>query len=140
MRTGAGARARNLDRKVRAGADFFLTQPIYRAQDGTEVLARYQERHGKLDKPVLVGVLPLVSLRHANFLNHEVPGISIPEATIRRLERAGEGAAAEGVRIAVELIEQIRPWAQGIYLMPQFSRFDLAAEIIDKVKVTEGPA
>jgi len=132
--------ARNLGRKVRAGADFFLTQPIYRAQDGVEVLARYQEKHGKLDKPVLVGVLPLVSLRHAKFLNHEVPGISIPEATIRRLERAGEGAAEEGVRIAVELIEQIRPWAQGVYLMPQFSRFDLAAEIIDKVKVTAGPA
>ena len=132
--------AKNLDRKVRAGADFFLTQPIYRAEDGAEVLARYQDRHGKLDKPVLVGVLPLVSLRHANFLNHEVPGISIPEGTIRRLEQAGEQAAAEGVRIAVELIEQIRPWAQGVYLMPQFSRFDLAAEIIDKVKVTESPA
>ena len=64
---------RNLDRKVRAGADFFLTQPIYRAEDGAEVLARYQDKHGKLDKPILVGVLPLVSLRHANFLNHEVP-------------------------------------------------------------------
>ena len=82
--------ARNLDRKVRAGADFFLTQPIYRAEDGAEVLARYQERHGTLDKPILVGVLPLVSLRHANFLNHEVPGISIPEGTIKRLEHAGE--------------------------------------------------
>jgi homocysteine S-methyltransferase len=132
--------ARNLDRKVRAGADFFLTQPIYRADDGAEVLARYQDTFGKLEKPILVGVLPLVSLRHANFLNHEVPGISIPNGTIRRLEQAGEQAAAEGVRIAVELIEQIRPWAKGVYLMPQFSRFDLAAEIIEKVKVTESPA
>ena len=85
-------------------------------------------------KPVLVGILPLVSLKHANFLNHEVPGISIPDKIIQRMERAGEDAAEEGIRIAVELIEQIKPWAHGVYLMPQFSRFDLIAEIIEKVK------
>jgi hypothetical protein len=50
------------------------------------------------------------------------------------MERAGENAAKEGVKIAIELIEKIRPWAQGVYLMPQFSRFDLVAEIIDAVK------
>ena len=131
---------KNLDRKIRAGADFFLTQPIYRAEDGREVLTRYADRHGKLDKPVLVGVLPLVSLRHANFLNHEVPGISIPKTIIARMEKAGERAAEEGIRTAVELIEQLRPWAQGVYIMPQFSRFDMIAEIIDKVKVPESPA
>jgi len=131
---------KNLGRKIRAGADFFLTQPIYRAEDGREVLTRYADRHGKLDKPVLVGVLPLVSLRHANFLNHEVPGISIPKTIIARMEKAGERATEEGIRTAVELIEQLRPWAQGVYIMPQFSRFDMIAEIIDKVKVPESPA
>lgn len=131
---------KNLHRKVRAGADFFLTQPIYRAQDGRNLLERYEQKHGKLEKPVLVGVLPLVGLRHANFLNHEVPGISIPDETIGRLERAGEGAAREGVLIAVELIDQIKQWAQGVYLMPQFSRYDLIAEIIEKVKTPERTA
>jgi methionine synthase I (cobalamin-dependent)/5,10-methylenetetrahydrofolate reductase len=131
--------AKNLARKVRAGADFFVTQPIYRARDGTEVLSRYEERYGQLDKPILAGVLPLVSLRHAKFLNHEVPGISIPEPTLRRLGQAGENSAAEGARIAIELIEEIRPWAHGVYIMPQFSRFDLVAEIIDKVKAGESP-
>ena len=82
----------------------------------------------------MVGILPLVSLKHANFLNHEVPGISIPDKIIQRMEEAGDHAAEEGVRIAVELIEQIKPWAQGVYIMPQFSRFDLIAEIIEKVK------
>jgi homocysteine S-methyltransferase len=82
-----------------------------------------------------VGVLPLVSLKHANFLNHEVPGISIPESIIRRMDNGGERAAEEGARIAIELIEQIKEWAQGIYLMPQFSRFDLIARIIEQVKV-----
>jgi methionine synthase / methylenetetrahydrofolate reductase (NADH) len=131
---------KNLARKIQAGADFFITQPIYRPEDARGVLAKYTDRYGDLDKPVLVGILPLVSLRHANFLNHEVPGISIPETTIARMQRAGERAAEEGITIAVELIEQIRPWAQGVYMMPQFSRFDLIAEIIDKVKVPESRA
>jgi methionine synthase I (cobalamin-dependent)/5,10-methylenetetrahydrofolate reductase len=129
---------KNLRRKIRAGADFFVTQPIYRSEDGTGLLDMYQSRYGSLEKPILVGVLPLISLKHANFLNHEVPGISIPESIIRRLEVAGERAAEEGVAIAVELIQQIKPWAQGVYIMPQFSRFDLIAEIIEKVKVPEG--
>ena len=63
---------------------------------------------------------------------YEVPGISIPERTMTRLERAGDQAAQEGIRIAVELIDQIKPWAQGVYLMPQFNRFDLVAEIIEQ--------
>ncbi|MBI1793617.1 MAG: bifunctional homocysteine S-methyltransferase/methylenetetrahydrofolate reductase [Chloroflexi bacterium] len=125
---------KNLQRKVKAGTDFFITQPIYQAKDGEGFLAKNELKHGPLNRPVLVGVLPLVSLKHANFLNHEVPGISIPDEIIARMEKAGERAAQEGVRIAVELVEQIKPWAQGIYIMPQFSRFDLIADIIDKVK------
>ncbi len=125
---------RNVQRKLRAGVDFFVTQPIYRPQDGSDFLSRYEARAGKLQKPVLAGILPLVSLKHANFLHNEVPGISIPDRTVKRLEQAGEHAAEEGVRIAVELIEQIRPWAQGVYIMPQFNRFDLIAEVIEQVK------
>jgi homocysteine S-methyltransferase len=131
---------KNLHRKVHAGADFFLTQPIYRPEDGHNLLAAYERKYGRLEKPVLVGILPLVGLRHANFLNHEVPGISIPDETIGRLKRVGEDVAREGVSIAIELIEQIRQWAQGVYLMPQFSRYDLIAEIIEKVKTPEGAA
>lgn len=128
---------RNLHRKIRAGADFFLTQPIYQPDAGRRLLDGYAAQHGHLKQPVLVGVLPLVSVRHANFLNHEVPGISIPEKTIQRLEGAGEGAAQEGVAIAVELIQQIKEWGQGVYIMPQFSRYDLIAEIIEKSKAPE---
>ena len=80
-----------------------------------------------------MGVLPLYNPRHAAFLHNEVPGILIPEHIRARMEAANE-TAREGVKIAIELIEQIRPWASGVYLMPPFGRYDLAAEIIEAAK------
>lgn len=126
---------KNLHRKVKAGTDFFITQPIYRAQDGPSLLERYEAKHGKLNKPVLAGILPLVNVRHANFLHNEVPGIFIPDETRKRIEDAGdtENGTRVGVELAVELIEQIKSWANGIYIMPQFHKFDMVAEIIEKV-------
>jgi methionine synthase / methylenetetrahydrofolate reductase (NADH) len=127
---------KNLHRKVKAGTDFFITQPIYRATDGPSLLERYEAKYGRLNKPVLVGILPLVSVRHANFLHNEVPGIFIPEETRQRIEAAGdaERGAKVGVEVAVELIEQLKTWANGIYLMPQFHKFDMVAEIIESIK------
>ncbi len=126
---------KNLHRKVKAGADFFLTQPIYRAGDGPKLLEAYEAKHGKLDKPILVGILPLVSAKHASFLHNEVPGIFIPEETRKRVEAAGDEGVKAGVEIAVELVEQIKPWAGGVYVMPQFHKYDMVAEIIEAVKV-----
>jgi methionine synthase / methylenetetrahydrofolate reductase(NADPH) len=125
---------KNLNRKIKAGADFFLTQPTYNADDGLKLIEAYEAKHGKLNKPILAGILPLVSAKHANFLNNEVPGISIPDETIKRIESAGEHAAKVGVELCVELINQIKPWANGIYMMPQFHRYDLVSEIIVNVK------
>lgn len=125
---------RNAHRKVISGADFFLTQPIYRSEEGLAFLERYAQKYGPLEKPVLAGILPLVSARHALFLQHEVPGISIPEKTLRRLELAGEDGAKLGVELATELVVQIKSWAQGVYLMPQFNRYNLIAELIEAVK------
>ncbi|PWH15020.1 MAG: bifunctional homocysteine S-methyltransferase/methylenetetrahydrofolate reductase [Anaerolineae bacterium] len=126
---------KNLKRKLKAGADFFLTQPIYDSEKAKAFLERFAEANGApLDKPVLVGILPLVSVRHANFLQNEVPGIVIPDETMQRIQQAGETASREGVQIAIELIEQIKSWGQGVYLMPQFHRYDLVAEIIEATK------
>ena len=122
---------KNLRRKIKAGADFALTQPVYEPELAEAFLRRYEEQHGPLEIPVLVGVLPLYGARHAAFLHNEVPGISIPEALRERMQQAGEKAPQEGVRIALELIEQMRPWARGIYLMPAFGRYDLAADVVE---------
>ena len=123
---------RNVHRKVLAGADFFLTQPIFNPEKLPAFLMRYDSKYGVLKQPVLAGILPLVSARHARFLNNEVPGISVPEEMIIKMEQAGEDGAKAGVELAVSLIDAVKPRAQGVYLMPQFSRYDLAAEIIEK--------
>ncbi len=128
---------RNAHRKVLAGADFFLTQPVYRAEDGPAFLKRYEKKYGPLDKPVLVGILPLVSARHASFLHHEVPGVSIPEEARRSMEKAGEQGARIGVELASALIEKVRAWAQGVYIMPQFNRYDLVAAVVEGCKLAD---
>src|SRR5258708_23267389 len=93
---------KNLRRKVNAGADFFITQPIYHSEDGLKLLEAYEKKHGPLNKPVVAGVLPLVNARHANFLDNEVPGIVIPDETRKRIESAGENSAEGGVELAGE--------------------------------------
>jgi methionine synthase / methylenetetrahydrofolate reductase(NADPH) len=125
---------KNLHRKINAGADFLLTQPVYRNEDGPRLLEAYEAKYGRLDKPVLVGILPLVSVRHANFLHNEVPGIFIPEEIQKRVESAGEDGVKAGVDVAIELIDQLKAWAGGVYIMPQFNKFDMVAEIIEAIR------
>jgi homocysteine S-methyltransferase len=122
-----------LCRKLKNGADFFLTQPVYEQEKAQEFLSLYEREYGPLDKPILVGVLPLYSKRHASFLHNEVPGISISDEMLTRLEKAGDKAPQEGIKIAGDLIQQLKSWAQGVYLMPAFNRFDIVAEIIEGV-------
>jgi homocysteine S-methyltransferase len=125
---------KNLRRKLNAGADFALTQPVYDPSLALDFLNRYSAEYGPLDLPLLVGVLPLYGTRHAAFLHNEVPGISIPAKIQECLAAAGEAAPHEGVKIALEIIEGIQPFASGIYLMPAFHRYDLAAEIVEGCK------
>ena len=88
---------KNLHRKVTNGADFFLTQPIYRPDDGPKLLEQYEAKHGALNRPILTGILPLVSKRHATFLHNEVPGVFIPEIhPAHRSRRGGRRARRRG--------------------------------------------
>ncbi len=130
----AAQEIKNLRRKIKAGADFILTQPIYDPGLLEKFLRRYEDEFGKLEIPLLMGILPLASSRHAAFLHHEVPGINIPDEILKRMEAAEENAARTGIEIAIELINTARPHAQGIYLMPAFNRFDYAAAIIEEVR------
>ena len=127
------AEIKNLRRKLNAGADFILTQPIYAAEPVDRFLDLYETEYGTLSVPLLLGLLPLYNARHASFLHHEVPGVHIPEDILLRMEKAGENGPRTGVQIAIELTQSLHRRIQGIYLMPAFSRYDLVAEIIEAV-------
>ena len=125
---------RVLRKKLNAGADFFLTQPVFDLDKARAFRKRYEDQYGTLNKPILVGVLPLVTDRHARFLHNEVPGIDIPEPIQNRMMSAGQDALREGIRIAIELVQNLHNDFQGVYFMPAFNRFDMVAEIVDAVK------
>jgi methionine synthase I (cobalamin-dependent)/5,10-methylenetetrahydrofolate reductase len=125
--------AREIDRfhrKVHAGARWVQTQPVYELAQ----LDRFLERAGGSPVPVLVGILPLHSARHAEFLHNEVPGITIPEDVRRRLREAGDGALRVGIEIAQELVRAVRRRYAGAYLMPSFGRFEVVAEVLDAIR------
>jgi homocysteine S-methyltransferase len=125
---------RNLKRKLKAGADFILTQPIYDARLVSNFRKAFEDENGILPIPLIVGLLPLASARHAAFLQSEVPGIEIPTATRALMDSSGDHAVQTGIDLTVDLIHQVKPLIQGIYLMPAFHRYDHAAEIIERVK------
>lgn len=119
-----------LRRKVEAGARWVQTQPVY----DLEVLDRFLERAGGAPVPVIVGVLPLHSFRHAEFLHNEVPGITIPDRVRARLRDAGDGALRAGIEMAQRLVQEIRRRHAGVYLMPSFGRFEVVAEVLDALR------
>ncbi|MBI3648760.1 MAG: bifunctional homocysteine S-methyltransferase/methylenetetrahydrofolate reductase [Actinobacteria bacterium] len=127
---------RLLKRKADAGAGFALSQPVYDPALLGRLRETYERVAGKpLTIPVLAGVLPLATARHAEFLHNEVPGIVIPASIRDRLAAAGEDAAREGVAMAVELVGSLRAaGAAGVYVMPQFGRYDLAAEVVEAAR------
>jgi homocysteine S-methyltransferase len=125
---------KNLVRKIKAGADFSLTQPVFQPEQAIKFLDMVRNEIEGFNLPVLVGILPLNNIRHATFLDQEVPGITITGDVLDRIRKAGDNSHEEGVRIAVELVSQMKGHVHGAYLMPAFNRYDLAAEIVESIK------
>ena len=125
---------KTLRRKIEAGADFALTQPVFDPTILRTFLKRYEGLHGPLKLPLLMGLLPLASARHAEFLHNEVPGITLTDAVLDRMRLAGDEGRREGIKIAQELLLELRDLAAGAYLMPPFGRFDTAAEVFSIVR------
>ncbi len=120
-----------LKKKIEAGAEAVMTQPVY----DPAVLERFLADVEPLGVPVLVGVLPLASHRNAEFLHNEVPGMRIPDATRDRMRKAGTGPLArkEGVAIAREMLEAVKHRVAGAYVMPPLERWEMALEVIDGI-------
>jgi methionine synthase / methylenetetrahydrofolate reductase(NADPH) len=121
-----------LRKKVEAGAELVMTQPVY----DPVVLSRFLDDVEPWGVPVMVGVLPLASHRNAEFLHNEVPGMRVPDEVRERMRKVGSGPVArkEGVRIAREMLLAVRHRVAGAYVMPPLERWEMALEVIDGVK------
>ena len=124
--------AKLLNKKIRAKADFALTQPCFDAEEAREFIAFYESEFGDCQLPLIVGIQPLYNSRNAEFLHNEVPGIDIPEHYRMRMREAAN-PQVEGVAIAQEIVHAIRDVVQGVYVIPAFGRYDLAAEVLEAI-------
>jgi homocysteine S-methyltransferase len=139
--TAADARTEwdRLERKVAAGAHLIMTQPLYSVEQVEAMFDEAVRRFGPngFPVPLLLGVLPLQSSRHAEFLHHEVPGITIPDATRDALREAGEGGAEVGLRITEELLAVVGERVSGTYIMPSFGRYEQAAQLVRRLRAAQ---
>jgi homocysteine S-methyltransferase len=115
-----------LEQKAEAGANIVFTQPIYEMRTLEEVLRRIEPLH----LPLMLGILPLRSAKHAEFLHNEVPGMSIPASIRTRLRDAGSAAAATGVEISVDFLTRAKSLVAGAYLMPPFRKYDMVPKLL----------
>jgi homocysteine S-methyltransferase len=129
------AQVKKLERKMEKGAHFVMTQPVYEKS----MVRKMKDALGPLGIPVLVGVMPVVSSRNAEFLHHEVPGISIPDAVREKIRSLPEGPAqAEyGREVAAELAREVAEHFRGIYLITPMVRSGMTAPIVKEFLKTK---
>ena len=120
---------RRFEWKVEAGAEFAVTQPVFDAAQLEHFLRRTEGNR----VPIVAGIWPLVSVRNAEFLANEVPGVSVPDSVIARMRKAGEQskehAVAEGIAIAREMLERVHGSVQGVQVSAPFGKVELALEV-----------
>ena len=129
---------RRLRAKLDVGAQYIMTQPIY----DLEPLERFLATFGPVPVPLILGMIPLHSSKHAEYLHNEVPGISIPDAVRARMRAAGDRGRDVGIELAHEVITQARARGliQGCYLMPSYGRYDLVGELAQELLRTASTA
>jgi methionine synthase / methylenetetrahydrofolate reductase(NADPH) len=125
-----------LARKLDAGSHLIMTQPLYDLAQVEAMDREARRRFGPRGFPVplLLGILPLQSTRHAEFLHNEVPGITIPDAARTAMAAAGERGAEVGLEMSLELLEQVDSLVAGTYVMPSFGRYEQAAELARRIR------
>jgi homocysteine S-methyltransferase len=116
--------------KVEAGAEYAITQPVF----DLRLLESFLKRIEEYRIPVIAGIWPLVSLRNAEYLKNDLR-TSMPEEIMLRMAQAEtpEAAQREGILIAQEMLEAVRPFVQGVQVSAPFGRYTAAAEVIASV-------
>jgi homocysteine S-methyltransferase len=116
--------------KVDAGAEFAVTQPVF----DVDQLAKFLKTAERFHLPVLAGLWPFVSLRNAEFLANEVPGIAVPERVLERMrkaqEKGAESALAEGVAIAREVHAAVKGLVQGVQISAPLGHVEVALQVL----------
>ena len=120
---------KRLAKKIEAGADIVFTQPMYEMR----TLEQFVKRTEQWKKPVMLGVLPLRSYRHAEFLHNEIPGMRIPESIREHLRNAGDKASVAGVQLTKDFLREARHLVSGVYLMPPFKKYDVVPQILEAI-------
>ncbi|HEY9165221.1 MAG TPA: bifunctional homocysteine S-methyltransferase/methylenetetrahydrofolate reductase [Candidatus Kryptonia bacterium] len=120
-----------LAQKVESGADVIVTQPIYEMETFTKFMKAVEPMH----TPVILGVLPLRSFKHAEFLHHEIPGISIPARIREKMRSSGEKATETGIEISADILREVKKSVAGAYLLPPFKKYDVAIRVLEKAAV-----
>jgi homocysteine S-methyltransferase len=125
-----------LERKLEAGAHLVMTQPLYSVDQIEAMLTEARRRFGPggMPVPVLLGVLPLVSTRHAEFLHNEVPGITIPDQARATMRDAGDRGSEVGIEMADRLLAATEGEVAGTYIMPSFGRYEQCAELVRRIR------
>ncbi len=131
-----------LERKLEAGAHLVMTQPLYSIEQVEVMLTEARRRFGPpgLPVPILLGVLPLVSARHAEFLHNEVPGITIPDEARAAMRASGDRGSEVGIEMADRLLTATEGEVAGTYIMPSFGRYEQCAELVRRIRVRHPPA
>jgi methionine synthase I (cobalamin-dependent)/5,10-methylenetetrahydrofolate reductase len=120
---------KRLAKKVEEGAQIIFTQPMYEMSTLEDFARRTEQWH----IPVMLGILPLRSYKHAEFLHNEIPGMVVP-AAVREKLRAANGKAAEiGIQLATQFLREAKAMVAGAYLMPPFKRYDIIPQILQAV-------
>ena len=119
-----------LAKKIDAGANIIFTQPIYEMK----TLEQFVKRTSEWNTPIMLGLLPLRSYKHAEFLHNEIPGMTIPESIREQLRNAGKQASATGVQLAKDFLREAKQLVAGAYLMPPFKKYDVVPEILEAIR------
>ena len=135
----AAAEWDRLERKLEAGADLVMTQPLYGLGQVEAMFREARDRFGEagIPVPLLLGILPLQSARHAEFLHNEVPGITIPDEARAAMRAAGERGAEVGLEQSLALLEQVADSVAGTYIMPSFGRYEQCAELVRRIRAQQ---
>ncbi len=119
-----------LRKKLDAGAQFIMTQPVFDPTLLRDTLASV----GEIKVPIMAGIMLLHNYKHAEYMYHEVPGIVIPNQILERMKNAGEKGMQEGLKIGVEVVTDIHDLIQGVYIMPSHGKYEASGELVKLLK------